>query len=114
VRRRWEYYTGPGGREVVIKDIKNAKLTLWEAARLEDLMERAADDRLFRHDITPLRDGVNELRLDGDHRIFRLAYAEVNVGAVLLALHFFPKKKMRDGHAVNLAVKRFEEWRRRQ
>lgn len=111
--REWQYYTGPGGGDIVLREIKKAGLTPWEVGRLEELMDRVACCRTLPGDVNPLRDGVLETRLDGDRRIFRLAYAEVNGGLVLLALHFFPKKKERERAAVDLAISRLKEWKRR-
>lgn len=113
----WLYYAGPGGRQTVDKEITDAKLPLAELARLQALMERYKQGHARRNDWKYLRDGVYELRLRGDSRIFRLYFAhEGGDGSqlMLLALHFAGKKKQNDRAAVTLAVDRLREWRRRQ
>jgi len=77
-------------------------------------MERLAQGRTLRGDVKPLRDGVFELRARVGRRSFRLAYAEVDDGLVLLALHFFFFKKSQVApHDVKLAVDRLRDWRSR-
>lgn len=108
--RDWEYYSGPGGGNVVIKEIKKCGLTRTEAARLEELLDRYSEGRTLPNDCKYLRDGVSELRLSGDRRIFRLYFADLGDGPVLLALHFAAKKKQLDKPAVDLAVERLRAW----
>ncbi len=76
-------------------------------------MERLGQGRTLRGDVKPLRDGVFELRARVGRRSFRLAYAEVDDGLVLLALHFFVKKSQVAPHDVKLAVDRLRDWRSR-
>lgn len=95
----------------VLNEIKKANLTTDEVTRLADLMGRFASGRTFRKDHKRLRDGVEELRLDGDHRIFRLYFGRIENGMVLLTLHFNSKKKKRDDDAIDLAADRLKRWR---
>jgi phage-related protein len=112
--REWDYYAAPGGGSPVEKEMKKARLTEWEAGRLEYMLEQMENGAARRGtDYKPLRDGVWECLLDGHNRTFRLMYAEVNGGLVLLALRFISKKKQNDRDAVDLAVQRLREWRRR-
>lgn len=113
--REWEFYTAPGGGRPVERDLQKAGLSKWEAGRLAELMDRVRDGRARPGtDFKPLRDDVRECRLTGHNRIFRLMYAEVEGGLVLLALHFIVKKKRNDRDAVEVAVLRLADWRRRQ
>lgn len=82
-----------------------------EAGRLKDLMDRYLEGRSLSADHKKLRDGVHELRLDGDGRIFRLYFAHEAGGDVLLALHFAGKKAQRDPAAIDLAIARLKDWR---
>lgn len=112
--REWQYYTPPGGGSPIRKEIEKAKLSQHELGRLEALLDRVAEGRTLPREIKPLRDGVSEFKLDLDHRTCRLLFAEVDDGLVLLALHFFIKKKQNDRTAVDLAVDRLKRWRASQ
>lgn len=113
MERSWDFYTAPGGGDPVRKDIRKAGLTAWEAGRVQEMMDRVArGSARLRLDFKPLRDGVSEILVDGHNRTFRLMYAEVDDGLVLLALHFISKKKQNDRQAVELAVQRLRAWRR--
>lgn len=113
LERSWDFYTAPGGGDPVRKDIRKAGLTRWEAGRVQEMMDRVARGSARpRLDFKPLRDGVSEILVDGHNRTFRLMYAEVDGGLVLLALHFISKKKQNDRQAVELAVQRLRAWRR--
>lgn len=112
--REWQYYHGPGGRNSVLKEIKKCGFSKRELADLQVLMDRHSAGRTLRHDYKPLRDGVHELRLSGNNRIFRLYFGNADDGLVLLALHFAPKKKQKDDDAIDLAVRRLKEWQQRQ
>lgn len=111
--KAWIYYTAPGGRNKIQDELRDAKPSKHEVAKLELLMERLAQGRTLRGDVKPLRDGVFELRARVGRRSFRLAYAEVDDGLVLLALHFFFKKSQVAPHDVKLAVDRLRDWRSR-
>lgn len=95
----------------VVDEIRKAKLTQDEATRLADLMSRFGSGRTLRKDHKRLRDGVEELRLDGDRRIFRLYFGRIENGLVLLALHFKAKKKDNDRDAIDVAADRLKRWR---
>jgi putative component of toxin-antitoxin plasmid stabilization module len=95
----------------VIGEIKKAKLTMDEATRLTDLMNRFRSDGTFPKDHKRLRDGVEELRLSGDRRDFRLYFGRVENDLVLLMLHFKAKKKNNDSDAIDLASHRLKRWR---
>lgn len=114
MERDWVYYTAPGGGRPVEKEIARAGLNEYEAGRLNELMDDVRDGEAragvhFKH----LRDGVREIRLSGNRRIFRLLYAEVDAGLVVLALHFIAKKKQSDQDAIKVAADRLTEWKRR-
>ncbi|MBB6171544.1 phage-related protein [Nocardiopsis mwathae] len=111
--RRWEFYSSPAGRDKIADDIKRARLSRSELARLELLLQRIAERSTYPRDVKALRDGVFEGRPDGDHRIFRVVYAEVACGVVLLALHFFEKRRQTEPKAIQLALDRLSDWRRR-
>lgn len=91
-------------------EIDKLKLSPTEKARLRALMRRFAEGSVLPNDHSHLRQGVEELRLDGNHRIFRLYFGRPGDGLILLALHFQSKKRTRDRRAVDLAVKRLQEW----
>jgi putative component of toxin-antitoxin plasmid stabilization module len=94
-----------------INEIRKAGLTNDEGTRLADLMRRHASGRTLRADHKRLRDGVEELRLRGERRTFRLYFARIDEGLVLLALHFNIKKKNNDSDAIDLAADRLKRWR---
>jgi putative component of toxin-antitoxin plasmid stabilization module len=94
----------------VIGEIKKAKLTSDEATRLADLMARFRSGGTFPKDHKRLRDGVEELRLSGDRRDFRLYFGRVENDLVLLMLHFKTKKKNNDSDAIDLASNRLKRW----
>ncbi|GAB3458674.1 type II toxin-antitoxin system RelE/ParE family toxin [Actinophytocola sediminis] len=112
--RTWQYYSPPGGGEPVAKEIKKAGLTLGELGQLDEVMARVAEGRTLPKDTKPIRDGVHQFKLNLRQRSYRLLYAEVDDGLVLLALHFFSKKKQKDQDAVDLAVDRLRTWRASQ
>lgn len=95
----------------VLNEIKKANLTNDEVTRLADLMSRHRFGRTLRADHKRLRDGVEELRLRGERRTFRLYFARIDGGLVLLALHFNIKKKKNDSDAIDLASDRLKRWR---
>ena len=95
----------------VSNEITKAKLTNDEVTRLIHLMRRHASGGTFRADHKRLRDGVEELRLSGQRRTFRLYFARIDEGLVLLALHFNIKKKNNDRDAIDLAAERLKRWR---
>lgn len=114
--KRWELYRSSIGADVVAREIAKAKLRREEQARVAAIMARALAGKLQRGDIKPLGDGLKELRIDGDSRIFRLFYADVdNDGPVLLALKFINKKSTQGiatpPRDIETARKRLAEWR---
>ncbi|MGH3928724.1 MAG: type II toxin-antitoxin system RelE/ParE family toxin, partial [Pseudonocardiaceae bacterium] len=112
--KKWIYYTSPAGRNKIQDELRDAKLSAYEVAKLQLLMERLAEGQPMPQDGKALRDGVCELRAKVGQRSFRLAYAEVDDGLVLLALHFFFKKSQVARHDIDLAVDRLKDWRARQ
>lgn len=94
----------------VTAEIRKAGLTPEEATRLSNLMGRFSTGGTLPKDHKRLRDGVQELRLDGHHRIFRLYFGRIESGLVLLALHF-NNKKGSDRPAIDLAAERLKRWR---
>lgn len=111
VSREWLYYAAHGGGSPVTKDIQRAKLKLHELGRLQEVMDRVAEGRALPKEVKYLRDDVYEFKLNLAQRSYRLLFAEVDGGLVLLALHFFSKKKQVDRDAVELAVDRLRRWR---
>ncbi|GAA1022082.1 MULTISPECIES: hypothetical protein [Amycolatopsis] len=112
--REWDTYTAAGGGCPVEKDLLKARLSKWEAGRLDEVQTMIAEGRgRPKIDFKYLRDGVSECLVDGHNRTFRLFYADLNGGPFLLALHFISKKKQNDRNAVNLAVKRLRDWLQR-
>lgn len=112
--RTWQYYSPPGGGDPVLREIKKAGLTRGELGRLDEVMERVAEGRTLPKDTKYIRDGVHQFKLHLQQRSYRLLYAEVDGGLVLLALHFFSKKKQVDQDAIDLAVDRLRTWRASQ
>ena len=111
--RKWEYYAAPGGGSPVVKEMQKLKLNAWEAARLDDVLDRVAAGRTLPKDVKALRDGVLEFKLAGHRRTFRMLFAEVDGGLVLLGLHFFAKKTQNARENVDLAADRLKDWRKR-
>lgn len=111
--REWEFFRPEGEGRQVEREILKLGLSKWEAGRLADVMDRALERRLLPREVKPLRDGVFEIILNGHNRSFRLMFAEVRGGMVLLALKFISKKKQVDRDAVEVAVKRLKDWQRR-
>jgi putative component of toxin-antitoxin plasmid stabilization module len=95
----------------VAAEIKKTHLTRDEAAKLVELMARFREGRTLPRDHKPLRDGVEELRLSGQRRTFRLYFGRLDDGLVLLALRFNIKKKQNDRLGVDLAAVRLKQWR---
>lgn len=112
--REWVFYTPRGGGNPVAKEIKKARLTKHEHGRLEALMERVADGDVLPREVKDLRDGVRQFKFDVADHSYRLLYAEVDDGLMLLALHFFSKKQQNDRRAINLACKRLRDWNQRR
>ncbi|QNT95093.1 hypothetical protein HEP81_04824 [Streptomyces griseofuscus] len=97
------------------KDIAKCKLNKAEKAKLRTLMERVRLRQTLSGDVKNLGGDLLEVRLDGDHRIFRLLYAEVEDGLVLLGLSFFQKKTQATPPVQKLtANRRLKEWRKRR
>ncbi|RSN47115.1 hypothetical protein DMC64_07350 [Amycolatopsis sp. WAC 04197] len=112
--REWDYYTAPGGGSPVAKELQKVKLSEWEVGRLDALLDLVADGMARPNiDFKYLRDGVSEVLIDGRDRTFRLFYADLGGGPLLLALHFISKKRQVDKRALDLAVKRLREWTKR-
>lgn len=109
--RRWEFFRSASGREIVRSEIDKAGLTQTERARLGVLLDRVASGRTMRADVTTLGDGIEEVRLSGDQRIFRLLFARVEDQHVLLAIRFFSKKSQKTPpNEIKTARKRRNQW----
>ncbi|MFE2407089.1 type II toxin-antitoxin system RelE/ParE family toxin [Kitasatospora sp. NPDC059408] len=107
------------GADVVSREIKKCDLKRFEAAKLQAIMERAASGTLRPPDVKHLGDGLLELRFEGERRIFRLFYSEVDSdGPVLLALKFINKKSTQGiatrSEDIEVARKRLTEWTTRR
>ncbi|MFE2111485.1 type II toxin-antitoxin system RelE/ParE family toxin [Kitasatospora sp. NPDC059463] len=103
------------GADVVRREVDKCKLKRFETVKLQAIMERAATGTLRPPDVKHLGDGLLELRFEGERRIFRLFYSEVdNQGPVLLAVKFINKKATHgiatDPDDIKSARKRLTEW----
>ncbi|MED7954331.1 MULTISPECIES: type II toxin-antitoxin system RelE/ParE family toxin [unclassified Streptomyces] len=112
--RDWAFYQGVDGSAPVQKELQKADLAPHERARLFVLLNRVKERQTLPGDVKDLGDDLLEVRLTGDHRTFRLLYAEESGGLVLLALSFFQKKSQKTpSNERGTASKRLREWRRR-
>lgn len=114
--KEWNSYEAPGGRDKVKDEIKAAKLNETERAKLKALMDMQANGELEYPTVKPLTDaeGLQEIRIKVGRRSFRLVFADLPDGLVLLAVHFFEKKANVAQRDIKLAVSRYKEWRSRQ
>ena len=112
--KEWIFFPGgeDGTKSPVVKEISKEKLSAPEAARLQDMMNRVSAGETMPKDVKNLGDGVLEFKLHLDHRSYRLAYAEVNGGLVLLALTFFRKTQQRQQKDVKRAKDRLATYLR--
>ncbi|USX50617.1 type II toxin-antitoxin system RelE/ParE family toxin [Lentzea sp. HUAS12] len=111
--REWDYYTAPGGGCPVEKEMQKLKLSPWDAVRVEEAMDRVAAGEAMPGEVKYLRDDVLEIKIDGAQRTYRMLYAELDGGLVLLGLHFFAKKVQNARKDVDLAADRLRSWRDR-
>jgi phage-related protein len=111
LRRRWRDYKTPSGRSPVEEFIDD--LSGSDAAAVLAGMEEVRDRglRAARH----LDGDIWEVRVDGDHVIYRILFAEEGSrGQILLALEGFNKKTQKTPPSVvKLAKRRLADWRRR-
>ncbi|MGW6850313.1 type II toxin-antitoxin system RelE/ParE family toxin [Streptomyces virginiae] len=113
--REWDFYVTEGGACPVQKELTKCKLTRAENARLKILMERVRTRQTLSGDVKSLGGDLLEVRLDGDHRIFRLLYAEESDGLLLLGLTFFQKKTQATPAVPKATAKRrLRDWRKRR
>lgn len=108
--KQWRFYEAPGGGSPVQKAIAKYHLNAAELARLQVVMDRVAEGRTRPGDVKALRDGVLEVRAKIGSRHFRLAYAELDGGLVLLGLHFFHKQRQVEDRHINTAADRLKDW----
>ncbi|MEV6975196.1 type II toxin-antitoxin system RelE/ParE family toxin [Kitasatospora sp. NPDC093806] len=114
-QREWSFYQGADGSAPVQKELQKADLAPHERARLFVLLNRVKDRQTLPGDVKDLGGDLLEVRLTGDHRTFRLLYAEESAGLVLLALSFFQKKSQKTpSNERSAAARRLREWRRRE
>ncbi|MFD8967447.1 type II toxin-antitoxin system RelE/ParE family toxin [Streptomyces sp. NPDC059568] len=112
--REWDFYTTEGGASPIKKELAKCKLTRAEQAKLRTLMERVRLNQTLAGDVKSLGGDILEIRLDGDHRIFRLLYSEERDGLLLLGLSFFQKKTQATPPGRKLtANRRLKDWRKR-
>ncbi|MGW3299187.1 type II toxin-antitoxin system RelE/ParE family toxin [Streptomyces rubiginosohelvolus] len=113
--REWDFYRTDSGACPVQRELKKCKLTTEEQAKLKVLMQRVIDNKTLPGDVKSLGGDLLEVRLDGDHRIFRLVYSEVSGGLLLLGLMFFQKKTQATPLTVKRsATRRLKDWRKRK
>ncbi|MEJ1195180.1 type II toxin-antitoxin system RelE/ParE family toxin [Pseudarthrobacter sp. CCNWLW207] len=108
--KQWNYFKLGDARSPVLKEIAKQKLSTTELIKLDELMDRVASGDTLKKDVKPLGDGVMEFVLHLDRRSYRMAYAEVDGGLVLLALTFFRKTKQRQTESVDLAKERLKTY----
>lgn len=106
-RGGWAYTWEDDHRAV--RDIRKARLTLNEVARLESVRKAFARGEAGVLDHKVLRKGIEELRVDGENRILRLYFGRREETSVLVAVHVQVKKKNNDRAAVDLAITRWNE-----
>lgn len=113
--RKWSFYETKTGGKPVDKELSKAGLTVQEKAKLYVLMGRVKNQATLPGDVKNIGDDILEIRLQGNHRIFRLLYAEEEDGLVLLALCFFQKKQQKTppDHKAH-AVDRHKDWKARR
>jgi phage-related protein len=89
----WQFYQAPGGGSPVQKDIRaEFKSDKRGLTRLAQLMGRIASCETLRRDVVDLGGGLLEARLSHMGNEYRLFFARVRSGEILLALHFVNKK----------------------
>ncbi|MEU7483546.1 type II toxin-antitoxin system RelE/ParE family toxin [Streptomyces sp. NPDC042319] len=114
MRREWVLYATEGGARPVIKEREKCRLTETEKGKLLKVLERVERRQTLPGDVKSLGGDLLEVRIDGNRRIFRLVYAEVNGGLLLLALHFFQKTTQATPPQVKrTANRRLADWRKR-
>lgn len=112
--REWQFYSTDQGACPVQKELDKCRLTNAELVKLRTLMARVQRRATLPGDVKSLGEGLLEVRLDGNRRIFRLIYAEEHGGLVLLGLTFFQKKtQSTPSSAKRAASKRLKDWRKR-
>lgn len=76
------------------------------------VMRRVATGANLKRDVKHLRGDIYEVRIDGDHRIFRLLFSREGSENVLLGLRFFGKKSAKTPQSeIDLANQRLRHWR---
>ncbi len=110
-RRRWRDYKTSSGRSPVEEFID--ELSDSDAAGVLAGMEEVRERGL--HAARRLDGEIWEVRVDGDHVIYRVLFAEEGSrGQVLLALEGFNKKTQKTPPSIiKLAKRRLADWRRR-
>lgn len=89
----WEWYETQNGSPRPEKELEQAKLSKTEKTQLANLLERIETGRVLKKDVKYISNyDLYEARLDGDHRIFRLLYAQRSDGTKLIAALFTSKK----------------------
>ncbi|GAC1460774.1 MAG: hypothetical protein PVSMB10_18170 [Pseudarthrobacter sp.] len=109
--KEWEFFRLGDARSPVTKEIQKEKLSKAELGRLDEIMERVASGETLKKDVKPLGDGVLEFVLHLDKRSYRMAFAELDGGLVLLALTYFRKTKQRQKESVDLAKERLKAYK---
>jgi len=111
--REWDFYRTKDGACPVAKELEKCKLTSSERTKLYVVMERVQTRRTLPGDVKSLGGDLLEVRVSGDHRIFRLLYAEQAHGLLLLGLVFFQKKTQATPSAVKVKAKRrLADWKK--
>lgn len=112
--RQWEFYQAPGGGNVVSREINSCCPSKHEMATLKKKMDKVAECGTHAPGVAPLGDGVWEIKFSVHPKKFRLAFAVVEDGHVLLGLHFFKKDQQRQKEDVDRAKLRLRDWKARQ
>ena len=105
---KWDYADSGGAKSPVEREMGKAKMSATAVSRLEAGMGRIANGPLLPGETGPVREGVNELRVNVDKRWYRLLYGQH--GSRWVAL-FFAVKKRNDLDAawITTAIKRLKD-----
>lgn len=112
---RWRTFKSRTGSDLVLKEIRKLGLAPHEQQKLRKIMDSKDQGMDLGPADKPLTgyQGMRELVIRCGDRSFRLVYAPVSGGLVLLGLHLFAKKSQTAPKDLGLAWDRLKEWRSR-
>jgi phage-related protein len=114
VRRRWRFYATATGRKPVLEFLRGLLPEhAADAAQIAEEMEHVR--RVGTRAARKLSGDIYEVRVDGDHVIYRVLFSvEGGRGRILLAIEAFSKKTQKTPpQLIDVAEKRLVDWRRR-